>query len=81
MSPSPEDHLINILTSQTNQTASPIIQTPSQIPATPASQPNTPSYSVGAVFAAEFGGKETMQQLRDLENQRSLLFQPQFEDI
>ena len=70
--PSQTDYLINSLTSQANQTTSPIIQIPSQTPTTQESQPNSPSYSVNAApFAAEFGGEETMQRLRDLENQRS----------
>jgi hypothetical protein len=81
MTPNQTDYLINSLTSQANQTTSPIIQIPSQTPTTPESQPNSPSYSVNAAFAAEFGGEETMQRLRDLENQRSQLFRPQLEDI
>ena len=58
MTPSPDDYLINSLTSQTNQTTSPKIQIPSQTPTTQAYQPNSPSYSVKAAFAAEFGGEE-----------------------
>ena len=56
MTLSPYEYIINSLTSQTNQTTSPIIQIPSQTPTTQASQHNTPSYSVNAAFAAEFGG-------------------------
>ena len=78
---SPADYLINSLALQSNQTASPIIQTPLQTQVTPTTQPNTPSISVGASFAEEFGSEEIMQQLRDLENQGSLLFRPQLEEI
>ena len=80
-SPSPADYLINSLTLQSNQTSSPVIQTPLQTQATQNTQPNTPTFPVGAAFKTEFGSKEIMQQLRDLENQRSLVFWPQLKDI
>ena len=69
-----------MITQPNNQIISPATQTPLQTQSTP-TQPNTPSFYVGSLFIAEFGSKEEMKQLRDLENQRSLLFWPQFEQI
>ena len=44
-------------------------------------QTNTPSSSVSNCFAAEFGGEETIQQLRDLESRSSQIFRLQLEKI
>ena len=77
----PADYLLDILPTQSNnQTTSPTTQTPSQTQDIP-NQTNSLSFSIGAGFVAEFGREETMQQLCDLESQRSQLVQPQLKLI
>ena len=81
----PANYLINSLATQPNNHTTSLTtqtQTPLQTQAIPTTQPNTPNFFVNAQFPAEFRDEKNMQQLRDLlENQRSLIFRTQFEQI